>query len=919
MTDIDPILPDLSPGPPRPPTDTAASGLPFVVHVSLIVLTTIFVTAAVMSALAYYSARLIIIQEAERSVGIVAETKREELLSRVGACQSHAQTLLGELDRLRHAQRTEPERLIQSELQTYLRTEHASSALLKLRGGPVITAGVGVDSMAHLLTPNDNQLGLFYRQDHKSLYLVHARSPNDSELTVCYPSDRIDQIFQAHSGLGDDGETFLADPKGHFLTPGRYTNQDVSHPIYARPMQMCLAGADGQILAPDYRDVDTIMAYRYVRPLGGCAIMAHMSKAEAFMPLMTLRFSLLTLMAGLAAIGVLVAIGIGRWFARPIELLKQRAVVMRRGDFDSPVPVTGPLEVRLFASTFAHMAADLKQTHQALFGSHQELEGRVEQRMQELSIAYQEQHVAYEKLEAQSGELAAQQAKLLLTNQELANQRSLFAGLVKTMPLGLAFFSRDLVLTLANPAYIQQMAIDDDCIGRHVTSIFAGENSQQLASIMREIVASGEAHNSLEFPFSYDYEGRHHEGLWDVFRTPVKNEQGEVLGVLALIQDVSERVALTTALRRRSEELDAQRALTERIIDNAPVAIAYLDADLRYVWNNEYHAKLLGLPQSAIIQHHVTELLPEATLAKTLALYRQALETRQPFSAISLPIQLRQDDDATTYWDISYVPIENGSSVGLLMLGVEVSERVERERLQKERIEQLTHLDKMKDQFLSILSHELRTPLNAVLGFASVLDDEVFGPLTDEQHTYMAKILGGTEVLLALINDLLDMSRIQAGKFQLTLGQVNLANVVKQTTDNLAGLAERRHHRFECDIPDSLPAIVADEQRVAQVIVNLVGNAIKFSPDASVIVIRARMTEAEIICEVIDEGAGIEAQDLAKLFTPFTQLDMSNTRAASGTGLGLSIAKALVEAHGGRIGVESAPERGSRFWFTLPV
>ncbi len=233
--------------------------------------------------------------------------------------------------------------------------------------------------------------------------------------------------------------------------------------------------------------------------------------------------------------------------------------------------------------------------------------------------------------------------------------------------------------------------------------------------------------------------------------------------------------------------------------------------------------------------------------------------------------------------------------------------------------EQLQQIDRMKDQFLAILSHELRTPLNAVVGFASVLEDELAGPLNATQHAYLAKVNSGTEVLIRLINDLLDMSRIQAGKFTLAPEPAAFEPLLVEALGSLAPLATRKGQDVTHETVGALPPITIDPQRIRQVLLNLVGNAIKFTPEGGHIRVVARMEGDRLRCEVTDSGPGISAADQARLFKPFTQLDMSNTRRAGGTGLGLSISKALVEAHGGEIGVVSELGRGSTFWFTLPT
>jgi hypothetical protein len=241
----------------------------------------------------------------------------------------------------------------------------------------------------------------------------------------------------------------------------------------------------------------------------------------------------------------------------------------------------------------------------------------------------------------------------------------------------------------------------------------------------------------------------------------------------------------------------------------------------------------------------------------------------------------------------------------------------ERTRELERKNRELKALDQLKDQFLSVVSHELRTPINAITGFGSILEDEVAGPLSAEQHRYLGRLLEGADRLLTLVNDLLDMSRIQAGRFHLDLKPMVLPNIVRQVVDALRPLAEQKGLGLGVEPLQGLPVLSADAQRIEQVLTNLVANAIKFTERGHV-TIRACVEGQNLRCEVEDTGPGIAPDDQAKLFRQFGQLDTSYTRRAGGTGLGLSISKGLVEAHGGRIGVESQSGQGSCFWFTLP-
>ncbi len=363
------------------------------------------------------------------------------------------------------------------------------------------------------------------------------------------------------------------------------------------------------------------------------------------------------------------------------------------------------------------------------------------------------------------------------------------------------------------------------------------------------------------------------------------------------------------------------RAIVEAIVTTVPTAIAYLDRELVFLRSNPAHCKLLGLPAEAIIGRKVSELPTEIEKA-TEADMQTVLSSGQSIHRSAMPFTRTGEGGAPrpTYWDFTFIPVlREEEVVGLIVVADDVSDRVDGERLQREKIEALRQADRLKDQFLGILSHELRTPINAITGFGSLLTDEIAGPLNKAQHEYLEKMLTGADTLLSLINDLLDMSRIQAGKFELFKDPMRFDAAVRHVVDSLAPLAGKKALEVRDEVPEDLPDVIADRQRVVQILTNLVGNAIKFTPVGGRVVVRARIEADHLRCEVEDTGIGIAPRHMAKLFNPFTQVDMSNTRQAGGTGLGLSICKALVEAHGGEIGVTSHVSGGSIFWFTLPL
>jgi PAS domain S-box-containing protein len=227
-------------------------------------------------------------------------------------------------------------------------------------------------------------------------------------------------------------------------------------------------------------------------------------------------------------------------------------------------------------------------------------------------------------------------------------------------------------------------------------------------------------------------------------------------------------------------------------------------------------------------------------------------------------------------------------------------------------------LDRLKDQFVNAVSHDLRTPLTSIRGYAEFLEDELGGPLSPQQGEFVQQIERGAKRLERLVNDLLDFARLEAGTFHLNLEDADLGQKVHDIIQSLRPQAEGARLRLEAVLPETPLVAPMDPQRVEQVLSNLIGNALKFTPEGGRIEVRARVEGDRLLCEVEDTGEGIAPADIPKLFQRFGQLE-SGIKKKGGTGLGLSISKAIIEAHGGRIGVRSQKGTGSTFWFTLPL
>jgi signal transduction histidine kinase len=253
--------------------------------------------------------------------------------------------------------------------------------------------------------------------------------------------------------------------------------------------------------------------------------------------------------------------------------------------------------------------------------------------------------------------------------------------------------------------------------------------------------------------------------------------------------------------------------------------------------------------------------------------------------------------------------------------------------------QQADDANKTKSDFLANMSHELRTPMNSIIGFSEILQDELFGKLTERQQEYVNNIYGSGKHLLNLINDILDLSKVEAGKMDLELSRFLLKDELNASLSMLKEKAMKQGTRLTCEVsPDADIEIEADERRLKQILFNLLSNAVKFTPEGGSVRVHARSVRGSdipplspplprgemggldfIVISVADTGIGIASDDLPKLFTEFTQLESAYTKNHEGTGLGLALTRRLVELHGGRIWVESEYGKGSRFTFVMPV
>ena len=242
----------------------------------------------------------------------------------------------------------------------------------------------------------------------------------------------------------------------------------------------------------------------------------------------------------------------------------------------------------------------------------------------------------------------------------------------------------------------------------------------------------------------------------------------------------------------------------------------------------------------------------------------------------------------------------------------------ERTRQLESLLEEVKEISKKKSEFVSAVSHELRTPLTSIKGYASILISGKLGDIPAPAKERLVKINTHSDNLVKLINDLLDISRIESGRFELALGKCDITAIIENVGDMLVPQFKAKNIRWEAILDDRCQEVFADRGQLERVFINLIGNAVKFTPEAGTISVRTRMADGGVEVSVADTGIGISEDDISRLFDEFYRVENKINQNVKGTGLGLALVKKIIEAHGGRIWVESKLGEGTSFHFTLP-
>ncbi|GIX24011.1 MAG: hypothetical protein KatS3mg122_1242 [Caldimonas sp.] len=390
----------------------------------------------------------------------------------------------------------------------------------------------------------------------------------------------------------------------------------------------------------------------------------------------------------------------------------------------------------------------------------------------------------------------------------------------------------------------------------------------------------------------------------EISLSPMVSDEGVL--IVSAVRDLSEREELRRRADRKFKDL----------LESAPDAMVIVDAHGRIVLINSQTERLFGWSRTELLGQSIEILVPSRLRGvhpDHRARFMSNPKVRSMGAGLALA-GLRKDGSEFPV-EISLSPIETEDG---LVISAAIRDATERKRIEAS----LHEANRLKSEFLANMSHELRTPLNGVLGFSELLIDELAGPLNAKQREYVQDILNCGRHLLQLINDVLDLSKIEAGKMDLRPEVFQVEEALQEVCTIINAQARKKSMQVQTLLPAALPPVRLDRQKFKQILFNLLSNAVKFTDSGGHIGVRMEVSSQPPLhwlkLSVSDTGIGIAPQDLGHLFEAFRQLDGGLSRRYEGTGLGLALTRKLVELHGGRIEVQSTPGQGSTFTVWLP-
>lgn len=465
----------------------------------------------------------------------------------------------------------------------------------------------------------------------------------------------------------------------------------------------------------------------------------------------------------------------------------------------------------------------------------------------------------------------------------------------------------DEVYRLVNDAWCRQTGLTRErVIGRSVSQVLPGSITDERRQALKECLRTqrvGVLRDVFRRPGAPP---QHLQTTYSPFAEPVQG----VLCVVLVTRDVTAEELALQGLREGQAQMRA-------LLDAFPGYMAALDEDSRYTYVNERLARVLGRPVSEIIGHHGAEILGRERFEENRSDIESALQSLTTVGERHYPAGTHRPRLDLELRHVAGPTLPDGRR-SYYVFGIDITERKLAQEALTAAKDEAERANRAKSRFMSMMSHELRTPMNAILGFSQLLMSDTAHPLTMEQQRYAHEILHGGRHLLRLINDVLDLGRIESGRLAMAMAPVPLLSLIEDCLALMAPLAQERPVQLQLADRALLDCPVrADPLRLKQVLLNLLGNAIKYNRRDGLVTVQGSLTDQHVEVRVVDTGIGLTADQRQRLFVAFERLSARQS-GVEGTGIGLALSRQLMLAMGGEIGADSVLDVGSTFWIRLP-
>lgn len=764
------------------------------------------------------------------------------------------------------------------------------------------------------------------------------------------PVDRINDVMTSNHnwknvGLGETGETYIVGSDFTMRNQSRFLIEDVTGfiksisnssfteqtvnlienfgttigllPVETEGTKAALKGKTGTALFKDYRGVNVFSSYRPLQLNNvDWAIMSEIDQAEAFAPIEKLKDRIIMGASILIAIAIYLAFFFSRSMTVNIKLLAKQAEALSKGELDNPVLIKSSDEIGQLAYSFEGMRLSIQKLVHDLENEKNELENRVAARTDELDSALQSQQEQTEALEQKNAEMLKIQEELKLAEADQKANKERIDSILQASPDGVCAIDTKGSIQIANQSMLDIFGYTaEEVMGQSINMMMPDAIASEHDHYLERIAWGREA--KLIGKGSREVEGRCKDGSFFPMELSVSQVgEGDDALFVGIVRDITERNKMQANIRE-------QAAFQAALLDAIPIPIYVKDVDLKYTAFNRAYEEAFAMRREDNLGKTVMEVdfIP-ADDRQIFHSSDQQLIEKGGFTREEIVIKYADGHDHDSmYWRRTF-DLDNGLPGGMLGQLIDITERKEMEREMEKAKGLAEDANKTKSAFLANMSHELRTPMNAIIGYSEILKEDAEDEENDEIIPDLDKIISAGKHLLQLINDVLDISKIEAGRMDMYLEDFDVATMIDEVSSTTLALVQKNNNVLDTTVEEDIGSMHADMTKVRQMLFNLVSNSAKFTSDGKIGIEASSFVRGDVPflrLAVTDTGIGIPEDKIDHIFEEFTQADTSTTRNYGGTGLGLALTRKFAQMMGGDVLIESVLGKGSTFILEIPA